>query len=94
MGDSKENKGNGKRVVLTVVESIGKIFSQDSIRNNILGYKKNGKPRTVYDVYKKQTRVSKGKKGESKPDKFSLYVDPASRKKKGKKKDKKRWKGY
>lgn len=76
---------------ITGIETIMNLKTAEILRDYFLGYKKNGKPRAVYDVIKDQLKISRGgdkKKGKrAKADKFSLYVEPS--RKKGKKKKKK-----
>lgn len=73
------------------LETIINLRTLEIVRDYLLGYKKNGKPRAVYDVVKDRLKPNGGKKGykREKADKFSLYIEP-SRKKGKKKKAKKK----
>lgn len=83
--------GDSKKDTVTGIETIMNLKTAEILRDYFLGYKKNGKPRAVYDVIKDQLKISHGggkKKGKrAKADKFSLYVEP--NRKSGKKKKKK-----
>ena len=85
MADNEKKAGSG-------AEIIGALLSQDTLQNYILGHKKNGKPRAIYDIIKDFTVGKKdGKRKKKKADKFALYLSPPRNKKKKKKKKSKYW---
>lgn len=63
-------------------EQLKEIFTLDNLQKYVLGTRKNGEPRALYDIYKDQKKCKK-KKG-----KYSFYK--MNKKKKKKKKDKKK----
>lgn len=76
------------------VENIMKIMNPEGVQKYILGTKKNGTPRALYDVLKdyskpKKKKKKKGKKNNEIPASYSLYLNTTNSKKKKKKKDKK-----
>lgn len=90
---SKENK---ETTVITLEDSteikknLLDNFSFESFQKYILGYKKNGSPRSIYDVivdFQKSRRKKKKKK--SKDDDCVIYFPTFSKSKKKKKKKKK-----
>lgn len=86
-----ENHGIGKQIAGAIKE----VFTEDNIKNYILGTKKNGSPRAIYDVIKEsrepaceKKRKKKHKGGSS----YDLYLGVKKKgKKKGKKKHNKQW---
>jgi len=70
-------------------------FNIDSFQKYVLGYKKNGMPRAVYDVFKDYQKIKKKKKKKdrsSKDDEYIMYFPSllnTKKKKKHKKKKKK-----
>ena len=86
--------GKGSNVLL---ENLSVLMTPDGVQKYILGTKKNGSPRAVYDVVKDYTEPKKKKKGKKKgkkknkvnvPTSYSFYLSTKSSKKK--KKDKKK----
>jgi hypothetical protein len=79
-----------------IAENIASILTSDNLQKYILGTKKSGQPRALYDIIKdlgisvkkkkKKDKKKKHKKG--KGDSFSLFVNPSGGKKKKKKKHK------
>lgn len=74
-------------------ENMAVLATPEGIQKYILGSKKNGQPRAVYDVVKDYTKPKKKKKGKKKGKKdksgntsaYSLYVTTKKKKKKHKK---------
>lgn len=80
------------------VENLKEISKPDNFQKYILGYRKNGYPRAVYDVVRECTGIKKKKKKKHKKDKKSsinginFYTNvKKDKKKKKKKKYKKHW---
>lgn len=76
-------------------ENIATLMTPEGVQKYILGTKKNGTPRAIYDVVKDYTRPKKKKKKDKKkkaeiPTSYSFYLSASSKKKKkkNKKKDK------
>lgn len=83
-----------------ILQNLAVITTPENIQRYILGTKRNGSPRAVYDIIKDYTQPKKHKKGKKhkKHNKggynntYSLYIDTRKKgKKKGKKKHKKHW---
>lgn len=79
-----------------LVDNLAVMTKPENIQKYILGTKKNGQPRAVYDIIKDYTlpkhKKKKKKKHESKPTAYSLYLQTkGSKKKKKKKKMDKYW---
>lgn len=104
MSDEKKlpeatNNNGGKKNVL--VENLSVLATPEGFQKYMLGTKKNGSPRAVYDVVKdySQPKKKKKKKKDKKKDKYkstnntySFYLDSKKDKKKKKKKKKsKHW---
>ena len=85
-----EIKTNEKNSVL--VENLTTLTSPEGFQKYVLGTKKNGNPRAIYDVIKDYTKPKKKKKNKKKkkdndvPTSYSFYL--SSKDKKGKKKKK------
>lgn len=78
-----------------LVDNLAVITKPENIQKYILGTKKNGQPRAVYDIIKdytdpKHKKKKKKKKHDDKPTAYSLYLETKSGKKKKKKHRKKR----
>jgi len=74
-----------------LIDTIASAVTVENIRNYILGVKKSGHPRALYDIVKDYTKPKKkkNKKGKGKGNSYSLYL----KSKKGKKRKKdKHWK--
>lgn len=77
-------------------ENLEMLSQPDNFQKYILGTKKNGSPRAVYDVVKDYTKPKKDKKKKHKKNKkhndstYSFYLNTKSKKHK-KKKNKKHW---
>lgn len=78
-------------------ENIAALMTPEGVQKYILGTKKNGTPRAIYDVVKDYTHPKKKKKKDKKkknkdkiPSTYSFYLSSPSgkKKKKNKKKDK------
>lgn len=91
-----ENKNTDKNNIF--IENITTLMSPEGVQKYILGTKKNGTPRAVYDVVKDYTSTKKkNKKGKKKkkhsdelPTSYSFYLSSSSGKKKKNKKKKKK----
>lgn len=94
--NTNNTAGKGSNVLL---ENLSVLMTPDGVQKYILGTKKNGSPRAVYDVVKDYTEPKKKKKGKKKgkkknkvnvPTSYSFYLSTKSskKKKKDKKKDK------
>lgn len=81
----KENNQFGT----SIATIIANVFTEDNIKNYILGTKKNGSPRAVYDIIKDTTECSGTKKKKKKKNGSSYDVYLGVKKKKKKKKGKK-----
>ena len=76
------------------IENLAVLTTPEGFQKYLLGYKKNGKPRAVYDIVKdyaepgkkKSKKKKKGKK--EKIDVYDIYMAPSYKKKKKKKKEK------
>lgn len=64
-------------------------ITAENIQKYVLGFKKNGQPRSVYDVFKPKKKKKKKSKGSS-PNPYMMYL--GIKKKKNKKKKNKHWK--
>jgi hypothetical protein len=95
--NTNNTAGKGSNVLL---ENLSVLMTPEGVQKYILGTKKNGAPRAVYDVVKDYTEPKKKKKGKKKkgkkknkvdvPASYSFYLSTKSskKKKKDKKKDK------
>ena len=85
-----EKKTNETANVLK--ENLTVLMSPDGVQKYILGTKKNGTPRAIYDVVKDYTKPKKKKKDKNKKDElpasYSFYLGTTKKKKKKKKKKK------
>lgn len=81
MGDT-ENKS-------TLMNNLASISKPENIQKYILGTKKNGCPRALYDIVKDYTRPKKKKKKGTDGNTYSLYLQTKHGKKHNKKKKKK-----
>jgi hypothetical protein len=83
---AEENMGS------KIKDSLATIITTENIQKYVLGTKKSGQPRAIYDLVKDYVGSSKKKKKDKKKDKsgssFDLYVKTKKGKKKSKKKDK------
>lgn len=83
--------------VPTVVENLQVLATPEGFQKYLLGTKKNGQPRAVYDVVKDYTKPKKKKKKKKSKDydklsSYDIYMKAAkSKKKKKKKKDKNKY---
>lgn len=102
MSDEKklpENINGGKKNV--IVDNLSVLATPEGFQKYMLGTKKDGSPRAVYDVVKDYTQPKKKKKKDKKKNKnkekstnntYSFYLDSKKDKKKKKKKKKnKHW---
>lgn len=79
-----------------LADNLAVLMSPEGVQKYILGTKKNGTPRAVYDVVKDYTKPKKKKKNKKKdkkhdvPASYAFYLSSKSskKKKKNKKKDK------
>lgn len=95
MSDEKKTNENSTSVF---VENMAVLMSPEGVQKYILGSKKNGTPRALYDVVKDYTKPKKknkkknkkkGKKDDMNPTAYSFYLNTKKGKKKNKKKNKK-----
>jgi len=93
MSDKKNEIANSNSVL---VQNLAQLVTLDGMQKYLLGTKKNGTPRAVYDVVKDYTQPKKKKKDKKKGKKhkdsnstYSFYIES----KKGKKKKKNKKKG-
>lgn len=89
MAEQNKSRSELSRMLLNAI-------TRENIQTFILGYKKNGQPRAVYDIIKDYTAPEKKKKKDKDrgpSGKFSLYLegDTGGKKKKKKKKNKKKY---
>lgn len=85
-----EVKVNSAKTI--VASNLIALSDLDNFQKYILGTKKNGQPRALYDVVKDQTapkKKKKGKKHSDGPNSYELLL--TAKKKKKKKKNKKHW---
>lgn len=74
-----------------VLKSIISACTNQNLLDRILGYKKSGRPRAIYDVYRDYTGEKKKKRKRNKDtEKFSLYLG-VGKKKKNKRRNTWRW---
>lgn len=93
MADEIKNTNNNTNVLM---ENLSELMSPEGVQKYILGTKKNGTPRAIYDVVRDYTKPKKKKKNKKRkknkdiPVSYSLYLGTKSskKKKKNKKKDK------
>ena len=93
MAQNDEKKNN------VLLENLAIITTPENVQKYILGTKKDGNPRALYDVIRDYTKPGKKKKKKHKKNKnhddltsYSLYVTTKKKgKKKGKKKKNKHW---
>lgn len=72
----------------SIFVTIAKNITPDNIQKYLLGTKKNGTPRAVYDIVKDYTKPKKKKKKSKKStkiDNYKLYLTKSPKKKKKKK---------
>lgn len=87
---SKERKKN--ELVSKLSDVFISALTSENIQVYLLGTKKSGKPRSVYDIVKENTRKKK-KKNKNSDSVYSIYRDTKKgKKKKGKRKKTKYWK--
>lgn len=87
---SKERKKN--ELVSKLSDVFISALTSENIQVYLLGTKKSGKPRSVYDIVKENTRKKK-KKTKNSDSVYSIYRDTKKgKKKKGKRKKTKYWK--
>lgn len=72
-------------------DNLKKLAEPENIQKYILGTKKNGNPRALYDVIKDYTVPKKKKKKKKKYNPYSAFDVTVSKKKKKKKKKDKYW---
>lgn len=92
MSDEIKTNEKGNSVLL---ENLNTLVSPEGIQKYVLGTKKNGTPRAIYDVIKDYTKPKKKKKNKKNkkkkddiPTSYSFYLNTKDGKKKNKKKDK------
>ena len=93
MSDEIKNTNKANSIF---AENMAELMSPEGVQKYLLGTKKNGTPRAVYDVVrecvlKDKKSKKKGKKHKKKdlPTSYSFYLDTKDSKKKKKKKKKK-----
>ena len=78
-----------------LLENLAELTTPDGIQKYILGTKKNGTPRALYDIFKDYAKPSKKKKKNKKSkgtNSYAFYLNTKSgKKKKKKKKETKHW---
>ena len=91
---SNEIKNNEKHSIF--VENMATLMSPDGFQKYVLGTKKDGTPRAIYDILKDYNKPKKKKKKNGKkkkssdiPTSYSFYLSTTSDKKKKKKNKKK-----
>lgn len=91
MSDEKNTKS-------IFIENMAILASPEGVQKYLLGTKKNGTPRAVYDVVKDYTKPKKKKKKKDKKDgikgsssTYAFYLDSKKSGKKKKKKKNKHW---
>lgn len=79
----------------TFIENVSKLTTPEGVQQYLLGTKKNGNPRALYDVIKDYTKPKKKKGKKKKKNKssvgdstYAFYLNAKKGKKKGKKKKK------
>ncbi|MCM1215451.1 MAG: hypothetical protein NC548_13140 [Lachnospiraceae bacterium] len=77
-----------------ILKNIAELATPDNIQKYVLGTKKNGNPRAIYDVVKDYTIPKKKKKKKSKAQPMTTYDFYVSAKKSKKKKKKKKNKDF
>jgi hypothetical protein len=85
--DNKPKNALGGRLTDVVLSAL----TSENIQSYVLGTKKNGKPRSIYDIMSKSS-LKKKKKKKKADDAYSLYRQVKKGKKKKKKKNTKHWK--
>ena len=77
----------------TLLDNLTELTTPEGIQKYLLGTKKNGTPRAIYDVVRDYTKPKKKKKKKDKKSKVTRYeiCSTSKKKKKKKKKDKKHW---
>lgn len=81
----------------TVVENLQVLATPEGFQKYLLGTKKNGQPRAVYDVVrdytkpKKKKKKKKNKKKDNLETTYDIYLKSSGKKKKKKKKKDKYW---
>lgn len=80
----------------TFIENIAKLATPEGVQQYLLGTKKNGSPRAVYDVVRDYTKPKKKKKHNKKSQAvgdstYAFYLNTKKKKKKKHKKDDKHW---
>lgn len=95
---SDEKKINTEKTNSVFMENMMTLMTPEGVQKYILGTKKNGTPRAVYDVVRDYTKPKKKKKDKKKkkgknnvPASYSFYLNTSAAKKKKKKKKDKHW---
>lgn len=94
MADETKNTNNTN----IFMENISELMTPEGVQKYLLGTKKNGTPRAVYDIVrdythpKKKKKKHKSKKSKDIPTSYAFYLSTkAKNKKKNKKKKDKYW---
>ena len=87
MSDNSKQQGLGSKIA----DIVTSVLTADNVKTYLLGTKKNGKPRAIYDIVKSQTSKKKKKK-KKQDDTYSLYLGVKKKKKKKDKNKGKYWK--
>lgn len=86
MSDNSKQSGIGSKIA----DIISAVFTAENVQTYVLGTKKSGKPRAIYDIVKAETSKKKKKKKKI-DDAYSLYRSTKKKKKKNKKNKSKHW---
>ncbi len=85
----------GETTKNTLLENLSVLATPEGIQKYLLGSKKNGEPRAIYDVVRDYTKPKKKKKKNKKKkdgaSSYKFYVDTKKSKKDKKKKKNKHW---
>lgn len=84
---------NKNNMINSIIDNLSNVITLQNFQTYVLGTKKNGTPRALYDVIEDYSVKKKGKKKKKDKDRdkdntFSLYLQTKKSKKKKKKKNK------
>lgn len=93
MSETKNEKKNGE--INVIASNLAILATPEGFQKYMLGTKKDGSPRAVYDVVKDYAKPKKKKKNKKKnssipKSSYSFYIDTKKKDKKKKKKNKKK----
>ena len=78
MSDQKETQNNRSKII----ENIANIITPENIQKYILGNKRCGQPRALYDIFKDYRKDKRKYKYKKKNKGYSLLLKPKKKKKK------------